>query len=448
MTAHISRGVYKAGVQAYQDHADANQFHWVPAVIEVSPETIRDFKVDYWGISKKHLVGDGTRIWSSLGGIIAGRANATMTRAQEAKIRAEIKRVYGVAAPALLPLRVRSAVLTPVFAQNTLQVGAGGDVRFPAAFQFGSDFNYLIATGNSLFAEVVASQPTGDVAIANPAFGVNIDAKCEFRGEPWKVTIQAELSSFWREVRKSVSVSGKFGWFKLGKAEYNSLIVDLERKKIITIKFESGSLDLSKFGEQVFEMGKQIAEAVNQNGGQFSDFFKLEPNPDGSALADFMSFGGWSVSVNASYSERSFTQKFDFRTTLSYEGNFEASVPVSMPLALTCAGGNEKFFNDLDDAEPCITRAKGAALQRRLQIAKQKRDAMLADLLKRLTDGRITPEVYNLVKAQIDASVDEDSLRIAPSFLNEGVETPFSEMQAYTDVPLDFGAVSSVVGHR
>lgn len=419
MTAFISKGVYKAGVQAYQDHADPQQFYWVPASIEATSETIKDFKVDYWGISKRHLVSNGSKIWSSLGAILSGRANARITPLQENRIKREIEKVFGIRNPILQPLRVRSAVVKPVFADNTLHVSTDGDVIFPTAFQFGSDFNYLIATGNSLFAEVVASQPSGGVSITNPSFGVNIDAKCEFRGEPWKVSIEAELSSFWHEVRKSISVSGHYGWFKLGKAEYNSLMIDLERQKIIKIHFSSGSLDLAKFGEQIFEMGKQIAEAVNQNGGQFSDFFKLEPNPEPSAPLEAELFGGgWGISVNLSYSERSFTQTFPFKTTLDYEGNFEASVPVAMPLALACSGGNEKFFNDLDDVRPCVTRDKTTALQDRLTVAKTKQDALKQQIWNSLLNGSISPERYNLLKQEIEANVDEVSVAIKPKFLN------------------------------
>ena len=37
-------------------------------------------------------------------------------------------------------------------------------------------------------------------------------------------------------------------------------------------------MDLEKYGAQIFEMGKAVAEAINA--GQGGDFFKFQPNPD------------------------------------------------------------------------------------------------------------------------------------------------------------------------
>ena len=224
MTAFISATTSGYGVQVYQDHSDTQQFYYVPLRADVVlGDTLHDFKVDYWGIGEKYMVGDGTKITSRFGAIMAGRANIDISLYQRTKITQKIEKEFNVKSPRLAPLRLRSAIVKPVFAENTLNIGDGGDTDWPTAFQFGTDFSYLVGTGNSLFANLVASQGEGGDTIANPQFAVNIEGKAEFRGEPWKATIKCDLSSFWKEVRTSISASASYGWFKLGSVSYTHL---------------------------------------------------------------------------------------------------------------------------------------------------------------------------------------------------------------------------------
>jgi hypothetical protein len=414
MTAFINATTSGYGVQVYQDHDQKDQFFYVPLRAElVLGDTLKSFSVDYWGIGDEYLVGSGNKIYSAFGAILAGNASIDITSYQRKKITEQIVREFKVENPKLAPLRLRGVEISPVFADNTLDTANGGDKEFPNDLQFGSSFNYLVGTGNSLFANFVAAQGQGDDVIANPSFGINVSAKAEFRGEPWKAKVKVDLSSFWKEVRRRVAGSARFGWFKIGSAEYNKIVKELERDKVIEIAFDSGSLDLEKFGAQIFEMGKALAEAVNS--GQGGDFFKLQPNRDqqdrilGIKPFGFLSsLSPWSVSINANYSEQSFTERIKFEETISYEGNFEASVPSSMVLAVVCNNSTKQYFNDLSAAEPCITSDKLQTLQNRLKKAVQKRDAEIAKLRQLLIDGKITPEVYNLLKAEIDGNSSED----------------------------------------
>ncbi len=426
MTAFISATTAGYGVQVYQDHNDKQQFYYVPLKAEaVLGSTLQDFKVDYWGIGPAYYVGSGSNVRSVFGAILSGTASIDISSHQRKKITEQVEREFTIKNPRLAPLRLRSVKINPVFADKTLEIGANGDKVWPKDMQFGSNFNYLVGTGNSLFANYVAAQGEGVDPIVNPGFAVNVDAKAEFRGEPWKAEIICELSSFWREIRTHIKGSARFGWFKIGSAEYNRIIKELERKKIITINFESGSLDLEKYGSQIFEMGKAVAEAINA--GQGGDFFKFQPNPDQAVTAlgnpgkkRILSLSPWSVSINASYSEQSFTQKITFKETISYVGNFEASVPSSMPLALICNYGTKQYFNDLASSEPCVTPDKVTILMKRLAAALDWRNKKLDEIYDALLNGKISPEVYNILKSDIESRTPEELTVHTPTTLNIG----------------------------
>jgi len=412
MTAFINATTAAFGVQVYQDHAQKDQFFYVPLRADLDlGTTLEDFKVDYWGINAPFFSGGDTGIKSLFGGVLSGRANIDISSYQRRKITEQIHKDFGVENPKLAPLRLRSVEVQPVFAANTLGFGEKSDTIWPSDFQFGSSFNYLLGTGNALFASYVAAQGDGYEPITNPGFGVNIAGKAEFRGEPWKCRVKVDLSSFWKEVRTRVTGSARFGWFKIGSVEFNKIVKELQREKIIDISFESGSMDLEKYGAQIFEMGKAVAEAINS--GQGGDFFKFQPNPDqvnsareANAVERLFGFSPWSVSINASYSEQSFTQSITYQQTLSYEGNFEASVPSSMVLAVICNNATKQYFNELGSSEPCVTPEKVGNLQERLRAAVEVRNRELRNIRELLVNGHITAEVYNILKADIENNVE------------------------------------------
>ena len=79
-----------------------------------------------------------------------------------------------------------------------------------------------------------------------------------------------------------------------------------------------------------------------------------------------------------------------------------------MTLAVVCNNATKQYFNDLASAEPCVTPEKLKVLQDRLQEAVKRRDAELNKLRQLLIDGKITADVYNLLKKEIDGRSSED----------------------------------------
>jgi hypothetical protein len=371
MTAYISAVTSGDGVIAYQDHADATQFYYVPQRVEtILGGSLSAFKVDYWGMAEPYLVQDSDQtIRSMFGAIMSGSALFDIADSQREKLTARIKGEFNVDNPKLAPLRLKNPKLKPVWAEKTLSLGEKPDVEFPPDFQFGSQFNYLFGTGNSLFANLVASQNTGDEVIVNSHFGLNVVATAEFRGEPWSVTVDAELKSVWSEIRKHFSTSVSYGWFTIGQAEFNEIITKLERSANFKTVFDEGSLDTQKFGSQIFEMGKRMAEKI-------------------------IGFSPWSVSINASHSERSFTQTFKYHDVLEYRGNFEAAIPASMTLAVACNEATKGYFNELNSAEPCVTKQKVENLQKRIRAEVEAKNAKLNELWRALLDQKINMETY------------------------------------------------------
>jgi hypothetical protein len=401
----------------------------VPQVVETTLGTggsLSTFKVDYWGIGRSYLAADSTgKIKSLFGAVLSGTANFDISAFQRKKITQRIEKEFGVKNPKLSPIRLKNAKFTPVWAETTLTLGDKSDVQVPADFQFGSQFNFLFGTGNSLFANYVGNLNSGSTALPNPAFGMNVTGLAEFRGEPWKVTVDAELSSFWKEVRKHCDVSASYGWFSLGKAEYNAIIVELERRAVITTKFEQGSLDTAAFGSQVFEMGKRIAEKVNGVGG--GDFFKFEPNPEASSALHTFGFGSpWSVSVNMSYSERSFSQTFKYHEVLEFSGNFEAAVPAGMTLAVVCNTGTKQYFNELGVAEPCVTPKKVDDLQKRLDAESTIKKQKMQEAWNALLKGQIDQPTFERLEKYIRETTFTEggtmvSLEIGEQFAHQEV---------------------------
>lgn len=405
MTAFISASASGHGVQVYQDHSDKSQFYYVPLRVDTElGGALTSFKVDYWGIGRSYLAAESGsgKIRSMFGAILSGTASFDVSDQQRKKITDLVKKQFKVSNPRLSPLRLKSAKVSPVWAETTLTLGAKSDVIFPTDFQFGSQFNFLFGTGNSLFANFVGSGNAGSGKIQNPSFGLNVVAMAEFRGEPWKVTVEADLKSVWKEIRTKVSASGRFGWFNLGSADFNNIVTELTRTAVIKTVFEQGSLDTASFGNQIFEMGRRIAEKINGIGG--GDFFKFEPNPEPGAGA-FNALGllsGWSVSINLSKQEQSFTQTFSYRETLEFQGNFEAAIPAGMTLAVSCAGESKRLFNELGDAEPCITSSKVNNLQQRLEAEKRVKEKKKKEVYDALLAGKIDLATFERLNKFID----------------------------------------------
>lgn len=442
----FNRGHSMQGVTVYQDHAEPRQFYYVPTSVDlVMGETLKDFKVTHWGVGRAYFVeGSDGMIRSRVGGVLAGRAVFDITDGQRRRLYDEVKRVFKIDDPQILRLHLKTVEVKPVLAQNTLGISAhSSDIVFPAQVQVGSDFEYLIGTGNSLFAHFVAnaSTATQDFRIQpNPQFGISVVGEAEFVGEPWKAKVTADLRQVWSEVRKRASVGIRFGWFSLGSATYQSIVQDLIREKIINVELEEGSLDNEKHGRQIFEMARAVLEAVNAQATAGDGFFKFEPLPQAADPGGGGSGGlfGWGVSINAGYSEARLTQTIKFEQTFSYTGRFMAKVPMSMALSVNCSPATQHLFSDLrEPGVPCVTQQKVDTMSERLGKEMAAKNRKILELAEKYAMGQITEAQYDrLMKLYTEISFTED-LRLQPPVTDKeahGVLSVANEKARYTNL--------------
>jgi hypothetical protein len=421
MVAIFSKATRAEGVIAYQDSESPNQFLYYPQDIPLSlGENLQDFKVTYWGIGPRFLVKIGNRIDSSVGAVLSGRAKLDITEFQRRKIIAQIQKDFGVQNPQLKPLFLSNVKVQPVIATNTLKLGRSSDVKFPSTIQLGTSFNYLVGTAqNSLFAQFVAGQTAGDKLTVNSGFGINIVGEAEFEGDPWTVTVEADLSQVWTYVRKRVSAGVSLGWFRISLGEYTKIIEDLQRKQIIKITYKEGSSETEKYGRQIFEMGKEIFEAVNRQANAQTGFFKFEPNRTPEMKSSGGGGWGWSFSVNLAYSAQAIksTQSMRYQNTISYKGRFKKPIPASMSLAVSCNSASAQLFQDLGNvSEPCITQTKIEEFQKRTGEEFDRKQRLLERLEERYALGEITEEQYKRAVDIISNGVSAtESLMLVPT---------------------------------
>jgi hypothetical protein len=408
-------GLTFAGAQIYQDEIDTLQFYYAPSAIDlVMGETLQDFNVKYWGIGKPFYKQTDKGTMSSIGAILAGKATFDLSKNQRKLVIAEIKRAYKLenVEPKLKGLSIRTQSSRPVFAENTLGFGEKSDVRFPDTFAVGTTFNYLLATGGNLFASTVAGFQEDQKIIPNPQFGINIIGEAEFIGAPWESEITANYSQIWKEVRQKYSASVSLGWFRIGTAEYNSLVQDLQKSGAIKFKMIEGSLDNEKFGRAIFETMKSIFEEMNKNATGGEGFFKFEPNPSAANIdaGNSSLFGGWGLSINGGYSSAQLTQEIIVKSTISYKGRFYSNIPMSLTLAVNCTNATKKYFQDIADTKNnCITQIKIQQTQERLQKEAKAKNTELKKLAKDLILGKITNDQYDrLFKLYNEYSFTED----------------------------------------
>jgi len=394
-------GVSVNGVDVYQDATDKTQFYFVPSSIDlVLGETLKDFKTTYWGIGNPFYVKlpDG-RIKSTQGAILSGRAVFDITDGQRKSVLDEIKNTFNISNPKLKKLAIRNLSVEPVFAENTLEFGDRSDIKFPEEISIGSDFSFLLATGNNLFGSAVATAEPNWRVTPNPNFGINVVGESQFVGAPWKAKVTADLSQVWKEVRQRYSASVKVGWFKIGSAEFNKVVQDLKRKGVIKFEMIEGSLENDKHGRQIFDVIKKVFEDLNSKATAGKGFFKFEPNPRAAEVrsGSHGKFSGWwGVSINGGYSSAHFKQSIKFEETIEYTGRFWSNVPMSLTLAVSCSPATSHMFKDLsDNSDPCVTDEKIKETNARLQREAKERNKKLFTLDERYAAGEITQEQYD-----------------------------------------------------
>lgn len=408
----FSRGTALDGVVVYQDAETPTQFWYIPARVPLTfGQTLTEFNAKYWGVGSKMLTEIGGFNKSVIGGVVSGRAAIDITASQRASVIEEIKKVYGVAAAALLPIPIKNVEVQPVVAKSSLGVADGADFVFPKTVAFGNEFAFTVGTPNSrLFAQFVGQANSKETGIVPDAsFAMNIVGEAEFVGDKWEFDCTADLAQVWHDVRKRASASVGWGWFRLGSVEYQSTVQDLIRDKKIQCNFTEGSLDNEKFGRQILELGKQVLSALNDGTG--GEFFKFEPNPQAGDVSSGKPAGWWpwTVSLNAAYSEAHFKQEIKWAERVSYTGRFLWKIPSSVILAVSCNSSTKHMFQELGQSEPCITQEKANLLNERVQRETAAKNKRLKQLTDRLTAGEIKPEDYQkIVQIYSTISFDED----------------------------------------
>jgi len=408
--AKLTSSTSISGVQVHRDDADPTQFHYYPQNVPCKlGESLSEFKVTYWGIGPQYIAKIGDQFYDAFGAILAGKASIDITEEQRTAIIQKIRETFGVEEPKLSPITLTEVNVKPVFAGITLGTDKG-DIIFPEQFSFGNSFNFLVGSPqNSLFAHLVASK-SGSGDSVDPSFGINIEAQAEFVGDPWKVTIEADLKQVWNYVRKRFGGGGiRIGWIRIKKAEYEKVMVDMEREAVIKLNFEEGSLNVEEHGREIFEMGKDLFSSFNTDG----DFFKFEPLPNPSEPDE--SVFGWGVSLNAGYVDIEIDQSISFKRTIEYTGRLKRPIPSSLSLAVDCNDQTKEHFEDLGNAkEPCITQAKMNELQNRFSTEMEKINDLKDKLMDRLISGEIDPDKYREIYAIITGEKTKPTHELAP----------------------------------
>lgn len=416
MAPKLSGGFKTDGVIVYEDHQDKQQFHYLPANARcILGDTLQDFKVTYWGIGDSFFAQDSSGAQRSIvGAVLSGRAAIDIAESQEKSVKKQIKTIYNIDNPKLLPLILRKAKVQSVVAGNTIGI-AGGDSIFPETVVLGSTFSYTVGTGQSLFAQFIATQSVDDRNVTpNPNFALNVVGDVEFVGDPWTVKVTADLSQVWSKIRSHFDASVDVGWFSTSAAEFNSIVANLVKTQVIKCEFEEGSLDNEKYGRQIFEMGKEICTAISNAVVSQTGLFKFEANPEPPSLLEKVSPMGlfdWGVSVNASYSAAYFKQSINFQQKISYTGRFLLTIPTSMTLAVDCNSSTGSHFTDLANSSvPCITQAKADKFNKRVRAEVVEKQRKLLRLAENLENGKITPEAFTkLVDFYNQITLTEDT---------------------------------------
>jgi hypothetical protein len=418
----LSKGTSIRGATAYQDSQDLSQFYYIPLSSEATlGDRLKTFEVKYFGMGRQFLVRQSNgAIKSKAGAIVSGTFVVDLSDAQRAALLAQITKDFGVANPKLLPISIVDPKLESVVMD---QITGFGDViqqKWATGFAIGSESAFSVGSLNSGFAQVAANFAPGGNPFeihANPAIGVNILGKAEFVGDPWTAEIKCDLTQVWSQVRSSASVSASWGWFRLGRASYNSIVQDLQKNGACKFNMTEGSMDTAQFGRPVFEMMKAMFEEMNRSAIAGEGYFKFEPNPEAPAVGGGGGGGGlfgWSVSVNGGYSSAAFTQGRRWDTTVSYTGRVMIPITLGTALAVSCSAATAGHFVDLGDStEPCIVQSKINAFQKRTEKEGLAKTAELSRLNQQLLKKEISLAEYVQLKLAIDDMVFSDDSYVA-----------------------------------
>ncbi|NIF73525.1 trypsin-like serine protease [Burkholderia sp. Ap-962] len=401
MPGRLNKSCAADGVVAYQDTEETKTFHYFPVRIDaIQGETLRAYDVKYWGINKTpYFIDVGNRKYQSVvGGSVSGQAVADITSAQRANIIAEIKRVFQLKDKDevnLVPLVLQDVAVQPIFAKNLVEMGGSSSVTFPERFQVGTQFGFNVASGNSLFSELVGAEGSID-RDNSPDIGVNFYGTAELRADKWVARIEADLAQVWSYTRDKVDANLKLGWTNIVGVQYDKIAQSLIKENIVKITYIEGGGG-KEFGRALLESTKTLFEAINAQITAGEGLFKFEPNPKPQEPAPGKdSLGGellpWSMNINMSFGRETFKQAIKFDQTITFEGNTLVALNGNMALALPCNAKTIKSFYDLQLKEfGCITAEKSDGLQTRIRKEVAAKDAKVKEYFKRVEDGTWTP---------------------------------------------------------
>ena len=406
MTGRLNRPAAADGVVAYQDKDKQDLFHYFPLRIDsVIGETLRSFKVDYYGINAKPYWADlgGENYQSCVGGNLSGTAVPDITATQRTNLTKVIGDTYGVKKPVLVPLVLTGVTVQPIFAKHIVDMGTGGSATFPNQVTLGASTGYQVGSGNSLFAALVGNEQ--DTSEPRPDFAINISGETELYADPWVAEIHADLSRVWEYTRSKVDVGLSLGWFNLG-TNIDKITQELISKGIVTIRYIQGSGN-SEFGWQMLNSTKTLFEAINKQVTAGEGMFKFEPNPtaqeptkDEKWAAKLLPF---TTSINVAYVSNFFNQEITFDQTVTFEGMMPVRFNSSMALAVPCTATTESHFYDLQESEQgCITKAKQDGLQKRIGVEKEAKRQKLLVYQAKLESNEWTPQQYSLMVATLN----------------------------------------------
>ena len=404
MVAKINAGVSVKGAIAYQDDVDEAQFHYFPSAPRLTLEDqLEAFSVTYWGIGERPYLSrdpDTDEISSQVGAILSGQVIFDIANAQKRELERKIMEIYDIPSPKLVPFMLRNTEVVPVFASQVLGIGKDGEATFPTIAQIGSSVSYSVGNGSGRFAQLFANVVAkgGSEGLANPDFSLIIYGEIEMAGDPWIVDIEADLSQVWEFTRAQFSAEAKIGWFSL-TSSFEDVMQDLQKNDILKIKYIEGSPDLKDPGNQLFEQGKVLFEAINAQISAGDGLFKLEPNP---TPPDPPPGGGsvlpWGLTINAAYQKSHFKQEIKLKRRLEYSGRVLRPMPSSLVLAVSCGPQTGQYFYDLMDMEnPCINQAKIDGMNDRLALELKAQNKVVEAAAADLDHGKIDNPTFDRV---------------------------------------------------
>ena len=419
---HFYRATSVKGAIAYQSTTEKTQFFYIPTQSEaILGDRLTVFRASYYGIGDPFYIKNSVtgKIESSVGAVMSAVAVIDISDAVRKRLIAQIKTDFKIENPKLVPLPLTDTKVRSLLLDGALSVAQLGQITSSSP-QFGKEISLSAGAKDNLFAQLLATSDRSSMGVvqANPHFAVELTGNAEFVGDPFKIQVSCDLSQVWKQIRTSVSVSASLGWFRLGEATYNDINQALEKSGACSYKEQPGSqIDRNKNMLPLLEMTRRIFEQMNTEARGGQGFFKFEPNPE----APPVSAGGaksiwpWSVSVNLGYSSAHFKQTLTWSTTVELQSVFTYPVASLTAMAVVCSPSTAAFFQDLGDTtENCITQRKIDRLMERLAQEKTVVNRKLNDLERRLIEGTVTRDVYDvLYKRWTTESQSEGSLFVA-----------------------------------